>query len=59
MLKSGEEFLIPIEDLDLPKVVVDKKPRDIKVPAPQGCGIFTAIQSEFWEPIKKILPGFI
>jgi len=43
MLKSGEEFLIPIEDLDLPKVVVDKKPRDIKVPAPQGCGIFTAI----------------
>lgn len=33
MLKSGEEFKIPEEDLYLPKVQVDNKPRDIKVPA--------------------------
>lgn len=45
MLKCGEEFKIPVDDLTLPKVSVDKKPRDIKVPAAPGCGLFTAIQS--------------
>jgi len=34
MLKSGEEFLVPMSDLDAPKIISDKKPRDIKIPSP-------------------------
>jgi hypothetical protein len=43
MLKSGEEFTISVEELQKTRVDTVKKPRDIKNPSDNGCGLFTAI----------------
>lgn len=58
MLKSGEEYRCSPTD-DLQNLQTTYKPRGIKVPSDNLCGVFTAIQSTFWEPIKKVIPGFI
>lgn len=37
----------------------ETRPRNICVPSANGCGILTAIQTGWWAPLKKIMPGYI
>lgn len=37
----------------------ETRPRNICVAPDCGCGILTAVQTEWWAPIKEILPGYI
>jgi hypothetical protein len=61
MVKSGEAFstVSNKEDKDGFILDVDERPRSIWAPSDEGCGFLQAMQSSFFDWIKKHLPSFI
>jgi hypothetical protein len=61
MVKSGEVYYTSSFETDAKGLTINQesRPRNICIPDELTCGYLTYLQSTLWEPIKKILPGFV
>jgi len=60
MIKSGETYYGELADKNVSFLEgVKDRPRNIFVPCHRLQGLITPLQSLLWDPIKKIVPGFV
>jgi len=60
MVKSGEVYTNPKKRMEGMFIHdVSERPRMIMNPASCGPGIMTCLSSIFYEPLRRLMPGFI